>query len=342
MDQRIKEALFYEKLKDSVKCGTCEKSCIIRKDKIGFCKTRKNIGGKIFTLIYGDISSMNVDKIEKKPFFHFFPRSNTLTVGSLGCNFTCPWCQNFGISKMSENIGKGEYVPPEKLIKLAVKQKCQGISISYNEPVLLLEYSLDVFKLAKKENLYNTYVSNGYMTSDALKTLVKSGLDAMNIDIKGDKNFVKKYCGADDEKILRNVKEARKLGVWIELTTLVIPKFNDSVKSLRYVAKRIVDIDKNIPWHVSRFYPAWKFDNVPPTPSESLERAYKIGKEEGLKFIYVGNIAGNKLESTYCPKCNEKLIERYGFEILKNKIKNGKCPKCKEKIPIVEYPRISF
>lgn len=335
MEQRVKEALFYEKLKDSVKCGTCEKSCIIRKGQLGFCKTRKNIDGKLCTLIYGDISSMNVDKIEKKPFFHFYPGSNTLTVGSWGCNFTCPWCQNFGISKMSENIGTGEYVPPETLIKLAKKYKCQGISISYNEPILLLEYSIDVFKLAKKEGLYNTYVSNGYMTLDALKALVRAGLDAINIDIKGDKEFVKKYCGADVEKVWRNVKEAVKLGVWIELTTLVIPGSNDSVKSLKYIAKRIAEIDKNIPWHVSRFYPAYKFENIPPTPSEVLEKAYKIGKEEGLKFVYVGNILGHKLESTYCPNCNEKLIERHGFNVLDYKIKDGKCLKCKEKIPVI-------
>jgi pyruvate formate lyase activating enzyme len=331
----MKEALLQEKIKDKVLCKTCEKACIIAKDKLGFCGTRKNIGGKIFTLIYGDVSSINVDAIEKKPFFHFYPGSKTLTVGSWGCNFTCPWCQNYGISKMAENVGRGDYLSPENLIKLAEKHKCKGISISYNEPILMLEYSIDVFRLARKKNLYRTYVSNGYMTSEALRAVIGAGLEAMNIDIKGDKEFVKKYCGADDEKVWRNVKEAKKLGMWIELTTLVIPGFNDSEKSLRYIAKRIAEISKNIPWHVSRFYPAYKFESVPVTPSETLEKAYNIGKKEGLKFIYVGNILGNRLENTYCPKCNEKLIERYGFEVLNNKVKDGKCPKCKEKIPVI-------
>lgn len=335
MNPRTKEALLYEKTDGKVRCKTCEKACAIAKDQLGFCRTRKNIGGKIFTLIYGDISSINVDKIEKKPFFHFHPGSNTMTVGSWGCNFSCGWCQNFGISKMAENVGTGDYISPENLVKLAEKYKCQGISISYNEPILLLEYSIDVFKLAKKRNLYRTYVSNGYMTSDALKAVVESGLEAMNVDIKGDREFVKKYCGADDEKVWRNVKEAKKLGVWIELTTLVIPGFNDSDKSLRYIAKRIASIDKNIPWHVSRFYPAYKFEHVSITPNETLEKAYNIGKEGGLKFVYVGNILGNKLESTYCPNCNEMLIERHGFDVLNYRIKDGKCPKCKEKISMV-------
>src|SRR4030042_2116844 len=164
MDSGMKEALLYEKTDGKLKCKTCEKSCVIAKDQLGFCRTRKNIDGKVFTLIYGDISSINVDSIEKKPFFHFHPGSNTLTVGSWGCNFTCGWCQNFGISKMAENIGTGDYMSPENLVKLAEKHKCHGISISYNEPILLLEYSLDVFRLAKKKNLYRTYVSNGYMT----------------------------------------------------------------------------------------------------------------------------------------------------------------------------------
>jgi len=334
-DPRVKEALLYEKLDSRVKCKTCERTCVIKPNQLGFCKTRKNVDGKLYTLVHGDISSISVNPIEKKPFFHFWPGSNTLTVGTWGCNFTCPWCQNYGISKMAENVGKGDYISPEELIKLTEKYKCQGTSISFNEPTLLLEYSLDVFRLARKKGLYNTFVTNGYMTLEALKALAEAGMDAMNIDIKGDNEFVKKHCGADNEKVWRNTEEAKKLGVWIELTTLVIPGYNDSEKSLKSIARRIVKIDKNMPWHVSRFYPAWKFEHVPITPSETLEKAYKIGKEAGLRFVYVGNILGHKLESTYCPNCNEKLIERYGFDVLEYKITDGKCPKCKEKIPIV-------
>jgi pyruvate formate lyase activating enzyme len=335
-DPRVREGLLWEKTDNKIKCKNCERLCNIKPGQVGFCKTRKNINGKLFTLVYGDTSSISVNPIEKKPFFHFWPGSKTLTVGTWSCNFTCGWCQNYDISKTVEQVGTGEYISPEDLIKLAEKNNCQGTSISFNEPTLLLEYSLDVFKLAKKKGLYNTYVSNGYMTQDALKMLVDDGLDAMNVDIKGDKEFVTRQCGADMDKVWRNVKEAKELGVWIELTTLVIPKFNDSDKSLLSIAKKIAEIDKNIPWHVSRFYPAYKFEDVPVTSSETLEKAYRIGKKAGLRFIYVGNILGHKLESTYCPKCNEKLIERFGFDVSDCKItSDNKCPKCGEKIPIV-------
>lgn len=335
-DPRIKEALLWEKVNDKVKCKVCERTCIIRSDQLGFCKTRKNIDGKLHTLVYGDISSISVNPIEKKPFFHFWPGSKTLTVGTWSCNFTCPWCCNEDISKATEQVGTGNYISPEDFVKLTEKHKCQGTSISFNEPTLLFEWALDVFRSAKKKGLYNTYVTNGYMTLDALKMLVEAGLDAMNLDIKGEKEFVARHCGGDVEKVWRNVKEAKKLGVWVELTTLVIPGHNDSDKDLRSIARKIVEIDKDIPWHVSRFYPAYKFEHVPITPSETLERVYKIGKEEGLKFVYVGNILGHKLESTYCPNCNETLIERYGFDVLNYKItRDNKCPKCGEKISIV-------
>lgn len=336
-----KEALLYQKIdREEILCLTCQRKCRIASNKLGFCRTRKNIGGKLYTLVYGDIFSISANPIEKKPFFHFYPGTKALTVGSWSCNFTCPWCQNYDISKYPENIGKGEYISPEKFIRLLETYKCQGTSISFNEPTLLLEYSIDVFKLAREKGYYNTYVTNGYMTADALKLLIESGLNAMNIDIKGDKNTVKKYCNANVEEVWRNVIEARKYGAWIELTTLVVNSINDSKRQLKKIAQRIKkEVGDDVPWHVTRFYPAYKFMNehyIPLTPGKTLERAVEIGKEFGLKYVYIGNIPGHRYENTYCPNCNELLIERYGFDIIKNiLLASNKCPVCNYQINII-------
>lgn len=245
----IKEASLYQKLNDKVQCRTCQRFCQIKPDRVGFCKTRKNIEGKLFTLVYGEISSISANPIDKKPFYHFCPGSSALTVGTWSCNFTCPWCQNYRISKSPENIGHGKYLSPDKFIELIRKYNCQGMSISFNEPTLLLEYSLDLFRLAKKEGFYNTFVTNGYMSSEALKLLVESGLDAMNVDLKGNAEAVKKYCGADVEGVWKSIIEAKKLGIHVEITTLIIPWINDDEETLRTIAKRIErEVDHDTPW----------------------------------------------------------------------------------------------
>lgn len=338
---KLKKALLQEVVEDDkVRCLTCEKRCIIPENELGFCKTRKNIGGELYTLIYGEISSISANPIEKKPLYHFFPGTKALTVGSWGCNFTCPWCQNYEISKFPEKIGQGIYISPEKFIELVQEYKCAGTSISFNEPTLLLEYSIDVFKLARKKGFYNTYVTNGYMTEEALDLLIEAGLDAMNIDIKGEDKIVQKYCGAEVEKVWRNAKKAKNKGVWIEITTLVIPGINDDEKTLRSIAQRIrEELGKDTPWHVNRYYPAYKFEwevYVPPTPVKTLEKAIKIGKEEGLEYVYCGNVLGHPLESTYCPECKSLLIKRYGLKLTKNNLgKDKKCPQCGKEIPII-------
>jgi len=336
-DPRIKEALLCEELADGeVKCNTCERHCKIGLGELGFCKTRKNINGKLYTLVYGDLTSLSPNPIEKKPLFHFWPGSKALTVGTWSCNFTCPWCQNEDISKHPENVGKGRYVSPEDFVWGIEKYNLQGTSISFNEPTLLLEYSLDVFDLAKKEGFYNTYITNGYMSTEALKLLIEHGLDAMNIDIKGDKKAVRRYCEADVEKVWRNARLAKENNVWIEVTTLVIPGVNDDEECLRGIASRIRDeLGEGTPWHLSRYYPAYKF-RLPATPVSSLEMAFEIGKAEGLRYVYSGNVPGHPYENTYCPFCNELLIERYVFDITKYRITSDKrCPNCNEAIPIV-------
>jgi pyruvate formate lyase activating enzyme len=337
----IKEASLYQKINDKVQCRTCQRFCKILPDHVGFCKTRKNISGKLFTLAYGEISSISANPIEKKPFFHFWLGSRALTVGTWSCNFTCPWCQNYRISKYPQNIGMGKYLSPEKFIDLLKKYHCQGTSISFNEPTLLLEYSLDLFPLAKKEGFYNTFVTNGYMSSEALKLLIENGLDAMNVDLKGNAEAVKKYCSADVEKVWQNITEAKELGVHVEITTLIIPGVNDDEVTLRAIATRIKgEVGPDTPWHVTQYYPAYRALEIglypDRTPVETIEKAWKIGKECGLHYVYVGNIPGHPSENTYCPNCQKLLIERYGFDVIRYLLTSDKrCPKCQKGIPII-------
>jgi pyruvate formate lyase activating enzyme len=313
--------------------------CEIPQEGFGFCKTRKNIGGKLYTLEYGDISSISANPIEQKPFFHFYPGSRALTIGSWSCNFACPWCQNHDISKNSPLERRGYFLSPEKFIDQIKVYKCQGTSISFNEPTLSLEYSLDVFELAKREGFYNTYVTNGYMSERTLELLAEKGLDAMNIDIKGSEGAVREYCKADVEKVWRNAVLAKQTGIWLEITTLVIPGVNDDEGCLMGIAKRIFqELGQDIPWHVTRYYPAYQFATnvfVSETPIGSLEKAREIGQEEGLNFVYLGNFPGHPYENTYCPSCHELLIERYGFSITKYRVtKDTRCPGCHKEIPI--------
>ena len=343
--ERVREALLYEPLGDKVQCHTCERRCLIPEGESGFCATRRNIGGELYTLEYGDISSISANPIEKKPFFHFYPGTKALTIGSWSCNFTCPWCQNYDISKSPQNIGQGRYISPETFIELVRKYHCRGTSVSFNEPTLLLEYSLDIFDLAKREGYYNTYVTNGYMTVPALDMLVAHGLDAMNIDIKGETKVVKRFCTADVDMVWRNATRAKERGVWVELTTLVIPGVNDIGDGLSRIARRIKrELGDATPWHLSGYYPAYKFRDksyVPPTPLSSLEKARGIGMAEGLKYVYIGNVPGHPYENTCCPNCNQLLIERYGFSITRYNISPDKhCPYCGEEIPIIGEPHV--
>lgn len=344
-DPRIREALLYERTNGKIKCMTCERCCQIAPGEKGFCRTRANKSGLLYTLVYGDIApdaySIQADPIEKKPLFHFWPGTKCLTVGTWSCNFTCPWCQNYHMSKCPDKVGSGYFLSPQEFIRLLKDTRCQGTSISFNEPSLLFEYSLDVFKLAKEEGFYNTYVTNGYMTVDALRLLVSNGLDAMNIDIKGDREAVSKYCQADVEIVWRNARIARENNIWVELTTLVIPGINDVEECLEGIARRIADeLGVDTPWHVTGYYPAYKFASelyVPATTIGALEKARRIGKQEGLNYVYFGNFPGHPYESTYCPKCGHSVIERYGFNVTKYSLTSDKkCPTCGERIPVID------
>lgn len=332
----IRQALLFEELPgDRVQCNLCERRCEIKPGALGFCKTRKNVSGKLYTLVYGDISSLSANPIEKKPFYHFWPGSVALTIGTWGCNYLCPWCQNFSISKSPPDPEHANYLSPEQFVIQTLRERCQGTSVSFNEPTLMFEYSLDVFKLARARGLYNTFVTNGYMTLKALRMLHEAGLDALCIDVKGDAEAVRKFCGADVEVVWRNVREAKKLGMHVEVVNLVIPGVNDQEGQLRELAKRhLREAGMETPLHFTAYYPAYKFD-APPTPVSALERAHDIAVSEGLEFIYLGNVPGHRYENTYCPECGELLIKRFGLELAESRLKNGKCLKCARKIPII-------
>jgi pyruvate formate lyase activating enzyme len=332
----VKKALLQKQLPGKkARCGVCERRCEIADGSTGFCRTRRNIGGRLYTLVYGDISSISANPIEKKPFYHFWPGSKALTIGTWSCNQECPWCQNFSLSKFPPDPYRANPMSPERFVEQAVRERCQGTSISFNEPILMFEYSLDVFKLAREKGLYNTFVSNGYMTLETLRMLREAGLDAINIDVKGDAEAVRKYCGTDVELVWRNVREAKRLGLHVEVVNLVIPGVNDREEQLREFARRhLREAGEGTPLHFTAYYPAYKFD-APPTPVATLEGAHDIALSEGLEYVYTGNLPGHRYENTYCPGCGELLIERYGLELVRINMRNGRCPSCGREVPIV-------
>jgi len=335
----MKEAIFYKKLKNNlVQCQACAHCCIIAPDKRGICGVRENRGGKLYSLVYGKIIAKNIDPIEKKPLFHFLPGSRALSIATVGCNFRCLHCQNADISQMpQDNNGLilGENYSPKDIVNEALREKVESIAYTYTEPTIFVDFALDVMKLAKKNGLKNVWVSNGYMTKETIDT-ISPYLDAINIDLKFfDNDIYLKITGAKLQPILDSLKYFKKKKIWLEVTTLVIPGYTDKGKQFEDIANFIKkELGPETPWHISRFYPAYKLINVPPTPIELIHKARKIGQNAGLKYIYTGNIFGDDGENTYCPKCGTLIIRRIGYDI-KRFDKNGRCPKCGEKIPLI-------
>jgi len=330
----MKEALFYKKLDENkAGCFLCMHQCRINDGKRGICGVRENRGGMLYSLVYGKVIAMNIDPIEKKPLFHFMPASKSFSIATAGCNFKCLHCQNFDISQYPSSQGKipGEDVSPEQIVEAAEKAGCDSISYTYTEPTIFLEFAIDCARLAKEKNINNVFVSNGYSSPEAVKAIAPF-LDAINIDLKGDDDFYKKICGARLQPVLDTVKLMKDLGIWVEVTTLIIPSYNDSDKSLGEIADFIYSVDDSVPWHVSQFYPTYKILDIPRTPIETIRRAREIGLKKGLKYVYEGNVPGEGGENTYCPDCNELLIERLGYEVVLDKIRKGLCPSCKNNI----------
>jgi len=332
-----------------IECLACSHYCKIAEGRSGICGVLRNEGGNLYLLVYGKAAAINIDPIEKKPLFHFLPGSRTFSLGTLGCNFACQFCQNWDISqtwklikekysdraqqwlRLEEIADYGQDWPPEKIVDYCSKNRIPTISYTYNEPAIFFEYAFDTARLAHENGIKNVFVSNGYESKEALE-MIKPYLDGINIDLKSFRNeFYAKRCQAKIQPVLENIRRVYEAGIWIEITTLVIPEENGSEKELSQIAEFISGISPGIPWHVSAFHPDYKMLDRASTPLETLQKGYQIGKQAGLQYVYTGNIFGGK-ESTYCPVCGEVLILRRPYQIEFVNFKQGDCGKCGQKI----------
>lgn len=330
-----KEAMLYEVLEDGkVHCLLCSQDCRMADSKFGFCKVRENSGGKLYTHAYGEVVAANVDPIEKKPLYHFLPGTFSFSIATAGCNFRCSFCQNWQISQIPKEktpVRTGHSFPPRDVVRNAKDKGCKSISYTYTEPTIFFEYAYDTAKLAKEEGLLNVFVTNGYMSEKALRT-IQPYLDACNVDLKSfQEEFYKDICRARLQPVLDSIQLMRELDIWVEVTTLVVPYQNDSQEELTEIARFIAGVDPNIPWHISRFHPDYKYTDTPPTPVDTLRKAQAIGKDEGLKFIYIGNVPGASAD-TLCPGCGKTIIRRSGFSTQRSELKDSRCPNCGEYI----------
>ncbi len=327
----MKEASYYEPLvNQKIRCNLCPHHCIINQGKKGICKARKNIEGSLYSLVYGKPITQSTDPIEKKPLFHFYPGSAAFSIATVGCNMHCLHCQNADISQVEQGILTTQEIAPNEIVNAAKKSGARSIAYTYTEPTIFYEYAYDVATLAHKQGLKNVFVTNGYIEKEPLKRIAPL-LDAANIDLKSmNEKFYTKICGAHLQPVLDSIKLYHELGIWIEITTLIIPGYNDDEYTLSKIANFIADIDNNIPWHVTGFYPTYKLNDVTHTPVSTLENAVQIGKHAGLKYVYQGNRGSG--EDTFCPHCKTKLITRSGYSVNKNLAKDDKCPSCKMSI----------
>lgn len=335
--ENLKKAVLWQAAEDKkVRCNLCNWRCLIDEGKTGRCCVRRNENGVLYSLNYDRVCSANPDPIEKKPLFHFQPGSRSFSIATAGCNFRCIFCQNWQISQMALDSGQidGQAVSPEQIVTAAVRYGCKSIAYTYTEPTIFMELCNDCGRLAEQHGLANVFVSNGYMTKEAID-FAAEWLDGINIDLKAfSKNYYRKLCKARLQPVLDSIEYiAKQTNIWLEVTTLIVPEQNDSEDELKKLTDFLVNsAGPDVPWHISRFYPSYQFMDSRPTPTEKLKRAYDIGAAAGLHYIYVGNLPGSKAESTFCYKCGRVLIERLGYEILANNIKNSACPDCGTKI----------
>ncbi len=330
------EARFYEKVEDQkTQCHLCAHECKIDPGKWGICHVRQNREGTLYSMVYGRIIAENVDPIEKKPLFHFLPGSRSYSIATIGCNFMCMHCQNYDISqypRRHEGRIIGEARMPQQIVDSALASRSSSISYTYTEPTIFMEFAQDVGKLALERGLRNVFVSNGFMTEASAQALA-GFVAADNIDLKSFRDdFYRKICKARLQPVLDTIERLKKLGVWLEVTTLVIPGLNDSDEELTQIANFVKDVGVDIPWHVSAFYPTHEMLDRPRTPPATLLKARDIGLKAGLRYVYTGNIPGQGGESTSCYQCGELLIDRLGYSIRGFILKDGKCPKCQAEI----------
>ncbi len=330
-----KKALHWVKLNDKkVRCTLCPHYCILSDGERGKCRTRENLNGTLYSLSYNHPVSINIDPIEKKPFFHFLPGSLSFSIATAGCPLRCKYCQNWTISQSYPEELKSYFFTPYDIVNLSKKYKTPTIAFTYSEPVAFYEYMFEISKIAKPRGIKPIAITSGFFSPKSIVQILQY-LSAVKVDLKSFSNsFYEKIVGGKLKPVLRTIEIIKKSGVWLEIVYLIIPTLNDSEKEIRELSKWIVkNIGNSVPIHFSRFFPQYKMKNLPPTPIKTLERAYSIAKEEGLKFVYIGNVFGHKYESTYCPNCRRVLIKRIGYKIIENNITgDGKCKFCKTKI----------
>ena len=334
----MKEAMLYTKLKDDlVECQLCAHRCTIKPHRVGICGVRRNEGGTLYTMVYAKAVAVHVDPIEKKPLYHFLPGSASFSIATIGCNFRCLFCQNADISQASKSGGWGYPVrdfPPEEVVAEAKRNRCASIAYTYTEPTIFFEYAYDAALLAHQKGIKNIFVTNGYMTEEALET-IEPYLDAANVDLKSfNPQFYRRIVGARLEPVLETIERMHQMGVWVEVTTLIIPGQNDGGEELREIARFIAGIDVEMPWHISRFVPHYKMRSTPFTPVETIHRAVEIGHEEGLRYIYAGNVPGDPYENSYCPHCGQMVIRRLGYHT-HSELKGRACPFCGEELAFI-------
>ncbi len=332
----MKKALLWEKKEENrVHCFLCAHGCIISQGKRGICGVRENREGELYSLVYGLLIAQNVDPIEKKPLFHVHPGSLSYSVATVGCNFACSFCQNADISQLVADHGRitGKEVSPNTVVQSAKSFGCRSIAYTYTEPTIFFEYALDTSRLALSEDLINVFVSNGYMSSECLDSMAPY-LAAANVDLKSFRNgFYMEQCKARLQPVLDSLKKMKQIGVWVEVTTLLVPGLNDSEGELADIANFIRELGVETPWHISRFWPTYRLADAHPTPVESIRKARDIGLRAGLHYVYTGNLPGDDGENTYCPECRELLIHRTGYTIRRNALAKGACPACGHAIP---------
>ena len=327
------EAYLYEPLQDrKVKCNLCNHRCVIKAGARGICGVRTNQDGILKTLVYGRLIARNVDPIEKKPLFHLLPGSLSYSIATVGCNFKCRFCQNADIAQMpSDRRGMivGEDVLPEAVISAAIQKKCTTIAYTYTEPTIYFEYAYDTARLAHAAGIRNVFVTNGYMSVEALE-MIRPYLDAANVDLKAfNDEFYKSLCQAKRKHVLNTLRHMKKMGIWVEVTTLLVPGLNDAAAELEAMAEFIAaELGTETPWHISRFHPTYKLTDRPATPIQTLLSARAIGIRSGLKYVYLGNVPGEEGESTFCAACGRRLIDRFGYLIRTNSVQDGCCRDC--------------
>jgi len=333
--EKLKEARYYERLEnEDVRCLLCPKKCVVGNRERGYCGVRENRKGTYYTLVYAEPCAIHLDPVEKKPFFHVLPSSTALSFSTVGCNMECKFCQNWQISQTRPEQAYSVYTPPEAIVKKAVQTGASSIAYTYGEPVIFIEYMQDVSREARKKNIKNLVVTNGYINEKPLDDLCDL-VDAIKIDLKAfEEKYYKDICSAELKPVLDSIARIFKQGVWLEIVYLMVPTLNDDKKLVSDMAKWLLDNTADyVPVHFSRFYPQYRLKNLPPTPVSSLETAAEILMDEGMKFVYVGNVPGHKYESTYCPKCRNRIIYREGYRVKSINIVNGRCAYCGEKIP---------